>query len=186
MKNTCNYSDEWQPYIGDYDKYEYDIKLKDGTLIENCYPNGGLFNSISDEHDTQAFDEKEVVEIRFSQRPRYGINDSVSKIKFEETEYGKAQNERINERVKSRGDGGVGMASLLTMATMDTVYEPYLVDNPKNTKGYTGQASRKVRGKITDIRTEPKIDRNSPCACGSGLKYKKCCINDIKGNVTQN
>ncbi|MDD4388885.1 MAG: SEC-C metal-binding domain-containing protein, partial [Bacilli bacterium] len=26
-----------------------------------------------------------------------------------------------------------------------------------------------------------KIERNSPCPCGSGLKYKKCCLN--KDNV---
>ena len=25
----------------------------------------------------------------------------------------------------------------------------------------------------------PKIGRNEPCPCGSGLKYKKCCI-DLK------
>lgn len=28
------------------------------------------------------------------------------------------------------------------------------------------------------VRTEPKIGRNSPCSCGSGKKYKKCCIKD--------
>ena len=27
------------------------------------------------------------------------------------------------------------------------------------------------------IRTEPKIGRNDPCPCGSGKKYKKCCMN---------
>lgn len=26
------------------------------------------------------------------------------------------------------------------------------------------------------VRTEPKIHRNEPCPCGSGKKYKKCCI----------
>ncbi|MFZ2889447.1 YecA family protein [Sulfuricurvum sp.] len=26
------------------------------------------------------------------------------------------------------------------------------------------------------IRTEPKIGRNDPCPCGSGKKYKKCCL----------
>jgi hypothetical protein len=26
------------------------------------------------------------------------------------------------------------------------------------------------------IRTEPKIGRNDPCPCGSGKKYKKCCM----------
>jgi len=31
-------------------------------------------------------------------------------------------------------------------------------------------------GKLKPIvRTEEKIGRNSKCACGSGLKYKKCC-----------
>jgi uncharacterized protein YecA (UPF0149 family) len=25
------------------------------------------------------------------------------------------------------------------------------------------------------IRTEPKIQRNDACSCGSGIKYKKCC-----------
>ena len=28
----------------------------------------------------------------------------------------------------------------------------------------------------TDIRTGPKIGRNDLCLCGSGLKYKKCCL----------
>ncbi len=26
------------------------------------------------------------------------------------------------------------------------------------------------------IRTGPKIGRNDPCSCGSGKKYKKCCL----------
>ena len=25
-------------------------------------------------------------------------------------------------------------------------------------------------------RSEPKIGRNDPCPCGSGKKYKKCCL----------
>jgi hypothetical protein len=28
------------------------------------------------------------------------------------------------------------------------------------------------------IRTEPKIQRNSLCSCGSNKKYKNCCIKD--------
>ncbi len=28
------------------------------------------------------------------------------------------------------------------------------------------------------VRTEPKIGRNEPCPCGSGKKYKKCCLNN--------
>jgi uncharacterized protein YchJ len=29
--------------------------------------------------------------------------------------------------------------------------------------------------KTVKVRTEPKIQRNQPCICGSNLKYKKCC-----------
>lgn len=28
----------------------------------------------------------------------------------------------------------------------------------------------------TIVRTEPKVGRNEPCSCGSGKKYKKCCL----------
>jgi uncharacterized protein len=28
---------------------------------------------------------------------------------------------------------------------------------------------------VMPIRVEPKINRNDPCSCGSGKKYKKCC-----------
>lgn len=28
----------------------------------------------------------------------------------------------------------------------------------------------------TAVRVKPKIGRNEPCPCGSGKKYKKCCI----------
>ncbi len=30
---------------------------------------------------------------------------------------------------------------------------------------------------IQSINTDPKIGRNDPCPCGSGKKYKKCCLN---------
>lgn len=33
----------------------------------------------------------------------------------------------------------------------------------------------KNRDKTVEVRDEPKIQRNEPCICGSGLKYKKCC-----------
>ena len=26
------------------------------------------------------------------------------------------------------------------------------------------------------IRKSPKLSRNDPCSCGSGKKYKKCCL----------
>lgn len=79
-ENTCNYSDEFQPYKMSYDKFEYDIKLKDGTIVENCYPNAGKFNSLSNEYDGKQFKENEVDEIRFTHNPKMGINGKVSNI----------------------------------------------------------------------------------------------------------
>ena len=30
------------------------------------------------------------------------------------------------------------------------------------------------------LRAGPKIGRNDPCSCGSGKKYKKCCLDSHK------
>ncbi|MFH2203085.1 MAG: SEC-C metal-binding domain-containing protein [Elusimicrobiota bacterium] len=27
------------------------------------------------------------------------------------------------------------------------------------------------------VKTEPSVGRNDPCSCGSGKKFKKCCLN---------
>ncbi len=48
------------------------------------------------------------------------------------------------------------------------------------------------RGSLNDIRPETKAvpfikpsqpSRNSPCLCGSGLKFKRCCLNKPQGNL---
>jgi len=41
---------------------------------------------------------------------------------------------------------------------------------------YDELTKKKRKEVIVSIRTEPKIDRNKPCPCGSGKKYKKCCL----------
>ncbi len=168
MENNCNYSDNWQPYINDYDKFEYDVKLKDGTIVENCYPNGGKFNSISDLHDGQSFDESEVLEIRFSQNPRFHINDEVSNatpdIEYEKRVVEAQYNEELSRQKKKKVFNAIAMASTMAGAN---IYEPYLDFMPK----YKIQ-----RGVRVDVRTEPKIGRNEICPkCESGLKYKRCC-----------
>jgi len=33
------------------------------------------------------------------------------------------------------------------------------------------------RRRAMPVRTEKKIGRNTACPCGSGKKYKKCCLN---------
>lgn len=49
--------------------------------------------------------------------------------------------------------------------------------------GVLHPASKSARGTVVSARnskTHPKIQRNEPCPCGSGLKYKKCCITFIE------
>ena len=38
----------------------------------------------------------------------------------------------------------------------------------------------------TMIHVSPRIERNAPCPCGSGKKYKKCCINKDLSNKSTN
>ena len=30
------------------------------------------------------------------------------------------------------------------------------------------------------VRKPPKVGRNEPCPCGSGKKFKKCCLGSVK------
>ena len=46
-----------------------------------------------------------------------------------------------------------------------------------NPESYGGTVPRmKHRDHATVVNSEPKLSRNDPCPCGSGLKYKKCCM----------
>lgn len=156
--NTCNYSDTFQPYIGDYDKFEYDIKLADGTIVENCYPNAGKFNSISDLHDGQKFEEKLVVEIRFSQRPRFMLNDEVSEAK-PDPEYIERMNSVTNNIETKHLNHDENYLKINSVDWVNYHYNGSSIKVPQY------------------IRPEPKINRNDICPkCDSGKKYKKCCI----------
>ncbi|HHU60567.1 MAG TPA: hypothetical protein GXZ55_01230 [Natronincola sp.] len=45
-------------------------------------------------------------------------------------------------------------------------------------KGYTREHTQR---KIIDLYdTMWRVNRNDPCPCGSGLKYKKCCLVKFK------
>ena len=36
------------------------------------------------------------------------------------------------------------------------------------------------------IMNKSKVGRNDPCPCGSGLKYKKCCLGKDDGQTEEN
>jgi len=41
---------------------------------------------------------------------------------------------------------------------------------------YSHLSKKERQANIVSVRKEPKINRNSICPCGSGTKYKKCCL----------
>ena len=43
------------------------------------------------------------------------------------------------------------------------------------TQTNTVNPENKKRENIVPVRKEKKVNRNDPCPCGSGKKYKKCC-----------
>jgi uncharacterized protein YecA (UPF0149 family) len=48
----------------------------------------------------------------------------------------------------------------------------------KNYNAQKKQGTIKSTGKVVAFkRKSPKIGRNEPCPCGSGKKFKKCCLN---------
>lgn len=56
---------EWQPYDGDYCKAVQDIRLQDGTEIEGCYPNAGVWLPIG-ENSTRSIKNADVTHVRKS------------------------------------------------------------------------------------------------------------------------
>jgi preprotein translocase subunit SecA len=57
--------------------------------------------------------------------------------------------------------------------------EPYILRNYTSFEEYNKDYPHKSlsHGHYESIRTEPKIGRNDRCPCGSGKKYKHCCVN---------
>ncbi len=51
--------------------------------------------------------------------------------------------------------------------------------NKLSAMGYSrGVRNKRAKDGVTlyNIRTDPKTHRNEPCSCGSGKKYKYCCM----------
>jgi hypothetical protein len=53
----------------------------------------------------------------------------------------------------------------------NTIYQQQIISEP--TRLQTGNLSKKP---ISLYHTKKKVGRNDPCTCGSGKKYKKCCL----------
>jgi hypothetical protein len=146
--------DEWIPYI-DYEKAECDVKLKDGTIVYHCWPNAGKFNPLCSS-TIDFVPEELVVEIRYR---RY-YPDNLCKS-------------------NCNGDNPKGDRDLQLVDLIEPNKEINL-DALTDWKSYSDTTYSNIpMYNPPFIREEPKVQRNEPCPCNSGKKYKKCCILNI-------
>jgi hypothetical protein len=50
------------------------------------------------------------------------------------------------------------------------------VEYLSNPQAFTIQPRMGSSDRMTVVHEHPKVGRNDPCPCGSGLKHKKCCM----------
>lgn len=158
MKNTCGYSDNWQSYKNDYDKFEYDIKLLDGTIVYNTYPNSGRFNVLYGNKD-ESYPESQVLEIKFAERPNTDLNYEVSNVKPIDDESYLFPFMQSHAYINPYRDLDLELA-------VETSLNYGLPPTPKRMKD----------AKPVAYQEASPIGRNDMCPCGSKLKYKKCCL----------
>ncbi|MGB1316217.1 MAG: SEC-C metal-binding domain-containing protein [Chitinophagales bacterium] len=48
------------------------------------------------------------------------------------------------------------------------------MSNTQTSRQNEEQQQREEPKKAEPVRVAPKVDRNAPCPCGSGKKFKKC------------
>ena len=148
--------DEWLKYT-EYEKAECDIKLHDDTIIYHCYPNAGKFNPMC-ANSIKEIPEDQVKEIMYR---KYYAEDLCRNNKHNCNKI-----EGNDREVKDR------------LAGDDNELDK-LLSSFNNLGDYSshGRITKKdLTRKFAEVRTEPKIQRNEPCTCGSGKKYKKCCM----------
>ena len=49
-------------------------------------------------------------------------------------------------------------------------------EHENRTHDSQGEKAGSAPAKLKPYQAETKVKRNDPCACGSGKKYKKCCL----------
>ena len=148
MKDNIIY-DTWIPYV-EYEKQECDVKLKDGTIIYHCWPNAGKFNPLCS--DIEPVPEEDVVEIMYR---KYYVNDLC----------------------KGCCNGGEPKSTIDFIDNEPDEYSKEMINKFIDMNENLLWSNLPLHNPTPQfIRTEPKIGRNETCPCGSGKKYKKCCI----------
>lgn len=75
----------WQPYSGEYLKQWYDVRLKNGDVVKDCWPNAGFFHSFDEQDQHRGrIAGSEVTEVQEVDNPffRQRINKKSGKHRF--------------------------------------------------------------------------------------------------------
>jgi len=128
----------------------------------------------------------------------WGKPDSVSETEFQEEEklfrktylLIRTNFDDYTKEIKDELDNLENLAKYIIIGIKKQFEPPKL--NPKFAKMFSGKKSFEndeedyekdykkeinKKNKISEpVRVEPKVGRNAPCPCGSGKKYKKCCM----------
>lgn len=154
--------DQWLKYT-EYEKAECDIKLHDETIIYHCYPNAGKFNPMC-ANSIEEIPEDQVKEIMYRKYYKDDLcksnNHNCNKIEGNDRDYSDFSNPQEH------------------FPYYDYETER-IINHFSNTRHYPYDGvitKADMNKRFAEVRTEPKIQRNEPCGCGSGKKYKKCCI----------
>lgn len=167
MQNTENYQDNWLPFTGKHDQFEYDVTLHDGTVIENCFEYQERLTSVSDAHNRLQITLSDIALIRFAQNPRAGIENEFSTATPDYAFIKRLENEIRNKRM-FQSEKQREFRILNSMIG-------HSVELPQLNYERRGVGRSRRMGDIIGVRTEPKIGRNQLCKCKSGIKYKFCC-----------
>jgi len=63
---------------------------------------------------------------------------------------------------------------ILVQAQKEMAFIKEMIDQDLNR---IPKSERRPAVAVRNSKEDPKIQRNEPCPCGSGKKYKHCCIN---------
>lgn len=78
------------------------------------------------------------------------------------------------ELMRKAGDAQNWMEAVEpALVEIHTFWKARRADSPPALSGTLPAHARPLRAPVT--RDTPKVGRNDPCPCGSGMKYKKCC-----------
>jgi hypothetical protein len=153
--------DIWLTYT-EYEKADCDIKLKDGTIIYHCWPNAGKFNPLCS--DLDPIPEEDVIEIMYKRYYSYDTCKWNCNGDHPEREIEYILNKEemdILHQTNQEVDPHIYTEKYVEWGNHD-----WFFNNSFPMREYTPPY----------VREEPKIQRNEICSCGSGKKYKKCCI----------